>query len=62
MALVWAPYEFHVDGSIWHCGIDVFSFSRIGGAWKVSNAMWTVEPGACAELRPADAAALRPRD
>lgn len=62
MALVWAPYEFHVDGSTSHCGIDAFSFSRIDGAWKVSNAMWTVEPGACAELRPSDSAAIRPRD
>lgn len=62
MALVWAPYEFHVDGRTSHCGIDAFSFSRIDGAWTVSNAMWTVEPGACAELRPTDSAAIRPRD
>ena len=62
MALVWAPYEFQVDGKTSHCGIDVFSFSRIDGAWKVSNSMWTVEPGACAELGPADPSQIRPRD
>ena len=61
MALVWAPYEFQIDGKISHCGIDAFSFSRIGGEWKVSNSMWTVEPHACDELRPADASEIRPR-
>ena len=45
MALVWAPYEFQIDG-----------------VWKVSNAMWTVEPNACAELRPLDPTMIRPRD
>jgi hypothetical protein len=62
MAMVWAPYEFQTDGVTSHCGIDVFSFARIDGVWKVSNSMWTVEPDACAELRPADASAIRPRD
>lgn len=62
MAMVWAPYEFEIDGVTSHCGIDVFSFSKIDGVWKVSNSMWTVEPDACTELRPADAGAIRPRD
>jgi hypothetical protein len=46
MAMVWAPYEFQTDGATSHCGIDVFSFARIDGVWKVSNSMWTVEPNA----------------
>ena len=62
MALVWAPYEFWIDGQTSHCGVDVFSFAKIDGVWKVSNAMWTVEPNACAELRPVDSNAIRPRD
>ena len=61
MALVWAPYEFRVDGETSHCGVDVFSFARIDGVWRVSNSMWTVEPDACVELRPADATTIRPR-
>ena len=61
MALVWAPYEFQIDGKTTHCGVDVFSFSKIDGNWKVSNSMWTVEPDACGELRPTDSAAIRPR-
>ncbi len=61
MALVWAPYEFQIDGKTSHCGIDVFSFARIDDTWKVSNSMWTVEPQACDELRPADPGEIRPR-
>ena len=60
MALVWAPYEFGINGQTSHCGVDVFSLARFDGTWKVSNSMWTVEPKACAELRPADPALIRP--
>jgi len=52
IAVVWAPYEFSIDGNISHCGVDVFDFVKIDGKWFVSNAMWTVEPDACAELQP----------
>ena len=62
MALVWAPYEYWIDGQTSHCGVDVFSFAQIAGVWKVSNAMWTAEPNACAELRPANPSAIRPLD
>ena len=60
IAVVWAPYEFWTDGKTSHCGVDVFDFVKIGGVWRVSNSMWTVEANACAELRPADALQLRP--
>jgi hypothetical protein len=30
------------------------------GTWKIANMMWTVEPDACAALRPADPARIRP--
>lgn len=62
MALVWAPYEFQIDGATSHCGIDVFSFAKIGGVWKVSNSMWTVEADACEELHPADEDSDAPPD
>jgi hypothetical protein len=62
IAVVWAPYEFWIDGKTSHCGIDVFDFVKIGGEWRVANSMWTVEPNACAELRPADASKVRPKD
>jgi hypothetical protein len=62
IALVWAPYEFWVDGKTSHCGVDVFDFLKIDGEWRVSNSMWTVEPDACDALRPSDAAMIRPAD
>jgi hypothetical protein len=62
IAVVWAPYEYWIDGKTSHCGIDVFNFVKIGGAWRVANSMWTVEPNACAQLRPADASKIRPKD
>jgi hypothetical protein len=62
MAVVWAPYEFWVNGVTSHCGVDVFSFVKIDGTWKVSNSMWTVEPEACAALRPATPSAIRPAE
>jgi hypothetical protein len=60
IAVVWAPYEFWIDGATSHCGVDVFSFAKIDGAWKLSNSMWTVEPNGCAELRPSEPSGMRP--
>lgn len=60
IAVVWAPYEFWIDAKTSHCGVDVFDFVKVAGAWRVANLMWTVEPDACAELRPADAKSMRP--
>jgi hypothetical protein len=60
IAVVWAPYEFWISGETSHCGVDVFSFVKTDGAWRVSNSMWTVEPEACDELRPGDPAMIRP--
>jgi hypothetical protein len=60
IAVVWAPYEFWVDGATSHCGVDVFSFVKTDGAWRVANSMWTVEPESCAELRPDDPSDIRP--
>ncbi len=60
IAVVWTPYEFWADGKSSHCGIDVFDMMKEKGVWKIANAMWTVEPEACAALRPADPSRLRP--
>ena len=62
IAVVWAPYEFWIDGKKHHCGIDVVDFVKLDGKWLVANAMWTVEPDGCAELRPEGTATLRPED
>ena len=62
IAVVWAPYEFWIDGETSHCGVDVFDFVMVDGRWLVSNAMWTVEPDACTELRPTAPLNMRPTD
>lgn len=62
IAVVWAPYEFWIDGKTSHCGIDVFDFVKIEGRWRVANSMWSVEPNACDELRPADLSTIRPAE
>lgn len=61
LAIVWTPYEFWRDGKTSHCGIDVFELTKEQDTWKIGNAMWTVEPEACAALRPADASRIRPK-
>ena len=60
IAVVWAPYEFWIDGKTSHCGVDVFDLVEVDGMWRVANMMWTVEPDACPALRPADPSVLRP--
>ena len=60
IAMVWAPYVFKIDAKTSHCGVDVFDFVKVDGAWRVANAMWTVEPEACATLRPTDGSPIRP--
>lgn len=61
LAIVWTPYEFWRDGKTSHCGIDVFELVKEQDTWKIGNAMWTVEPEACAALRPADQSRIRPK-
>ena len=61
IAVVWTPYEFWRDGKTSHCGIDMFELVKEQGTWRIGNAMWTVEPEACAALRPSDPARVRPR-
>ncbi len=43
IAVVWAPYEFQVNGKFSHCGVDAFSLVRIDGRWKIAGIVYTVE-------------------
>lgn len=51
IAMVWAPYEFRLDGKTTHCGVDVFDMVKVDGTWRIAHLMWTQEPDACAELK-----------
>lgn len=37
LAVVWAPFEFLVDGKVDHCGTDLFNLVRTGGKWLVAS-------------------------
>ena len=36
VAMVWTPYDFHLNGEFSHCGIDVFTLLKSDEGWKVT--------------------------
>lgn len=37
LAVVWAPFEFLVDGKVDHCGTDLFNLVRVDGNWVIAS-------------------------
>ena len=37
LAVVWAPFEFLVDGKLDHCGTDLFNLVRVDGKWLIAG-------------------------
>lgn len=37
LAVVWAPFDFLVDGKVDHCGTDLFNIVRADGEWKIAS-------------------------
>ena len=37
LAVVWAPFDFLVDGKVDHCGTDLFNMVRVDGTWKIAS-------------------------
>jgi hypothetical protein len=37
LAMVWAPFEFLVDGRVDHCGTDLFNLVRQDGKWLIAS-------------------------
>lgn len=58
IAVVWAPYDFHINGKFSHCGFDLFEMLKVDGKWRLSNASWTVETVGCS---PSPLGPLPPR-
>ncbi|WP_419942997.1 nuclear transport factor 2 family protein [Candidatus Palauibacter sp.] len=48
LAVVWTPYDFHVDGQFSHCGIDAVSLVHTGDGWRISSIAYTRERDSCA--------------
>lgn len=43
VAMVWYPYDIYVDKEWSHCGIDIFSFVRTEGGWKIGSLVYSAE-------------------
>lgn len=37
LAVVWAPFDFLVDGKVDHCGTDLFNLVRVDGKWIIAS-------------------------
>ena len=37
LAVVWAPFDFLVDGKVDHCGTDLFNLVRVDGKWVIAS-------------------------
>jgi hypothetical protein len=47
LALVWADYDFHMNGKFSHCGVDSVTLVKSSGKWKISGIAYTMETSAC---------------
>ncbi|MES2521821.1 MAG: nuclear transport factor 2 family protein [Gemmatimonadota bacterium] len=48
LAILWAPYDFHVDGRFSHCGIDTATLVRGRTGWMLTSLAYTVQRRGCA--------------
>jgi hypothetical protein len=37
LAVVWAPFDFLIDGKVDHCGTDLFNMARVDGKWMIAS-------------------------
>lgn len=37
LAVVWAPFDFYVDGKVDHCGTDLFEMVKKDGQWMIAG-------------------------
>jgi hypothetical protein len=37
LAVIWAPFDFLVDGKVDHCGTDLFNLVRKDGKWLIAS-------------------------
>ena len=52
IAAIWAPYDFYIDGSFSHCGIDAFHVVGDGESWRVQSLVYTVHQPPDCETHP----------
>ena len=49
IAVVWTPYDFHVDGEFSHCGADAFLMGKGSGGWQIVQIAHTMVREGCPE-------------
>ena len=37
VAVVWAPFDYSIDGKIDHCGTDLFDMVKVDGKWLIAG-------------------------
>ena len=47
IAVVWAEYDFHLNGKFSHCGVDSVDLLKTAGGWKISGISFTRETSGC---------------
>lgn len=47
LAVVWADYDFHLNGKFSHCGVDSFTLVKGSEGWKISAVAYTTETSGC---------------
>ena len=47
VAVVWAKYDFHINGSFSHCGVDAFTLGKGNTGWIITGVTYTVEATGC---------------
>ena len=50
VAVLFGDYEFEIDGSVSHTGIDIFNFVRTDEGWKIAGGVYSVEPSGQAPM------------
>ena len=48
LAVVWADYDFHLNGKLSHCGVDSITLVNTAGEWKIAGVAYTSETSGCA--------------
>jgi hypothetical protein len=47
IAVVWAEYDFHLNTTLSHCGVDSVSLLKTSSGWKISSISDTRETSGC---------------
>lgn len=49
MAIAWTPYEFFINDIFSHCGVNVFTLSKLAGTWQIMGIVDTRRKTNCAQ-------------